>query len=60
MQRVITLPAEGLPAKVAFNPAFAMNDDEYFAFCVANRDVCFERTAEGAIAKSIASTHAES
>ena len=45
----VTLPEEALPAKLTLNPELRMNDDEYFAFCMANPDVRFERTAEGEI-----------
>jgi len=45
----VTLPEEALPAKLILNPELRMNDDEYFAFCMANPDVRFERTAEGEI-----------
>jgi Uma2 family endonuclease len=47
--QVITLPAEALPAKLTLNPELRMNDDEYYAFCMASPDVRFERTAEGDI-----------
>ena len=45
----VTLPDEALPAKLVFNPELQMTDDEYYAFCLANPDVRFERTAEGEI-----------
>jgi Uma2 family endonuclease len=47
--QVITLPEEALPAKLTLNPELRMNDDEYYAFCMASPDVRFERTAEGEI-----------
>ena len=49
MDMQVTLPEEALPAKLTLNPELRMNDDEYFAFCMANPDVRFERTAEGEI-----------
>jgi len=45
----VTLPEDALPARLILNPELRMNDDEYFAFCMANPDVRFERTAEGEI-----------
>src|ERR1017187_1930487 len=45
----VTLPEEALPAKLTLNPELRMDDDEYFAFCVANPDVRLERSAEGEI-----------
>jgi Uma2 family endonuclease len=47
--QVITLPEEALPAKLTLNPELRMNDDEYYAFCMASPAVRFERTAEGDI-----------
>jgi Uma2 family endonuclease len=49
MKMQVTLPDEALPAKLTLNPELRMNDDEYYAFCMANPDVWFERTAEGEI-----------
>ena len=45
----VVLPEQALPARLALNPELQMSDDEFFAFCVANPDVDFERTAEGEI-----------
>jgi Uma2 family endonuclease len=45
----VTLPEAALPAKLTLNPDLRMSDDEYYAFCVANPDARFERTAEGEI-----------
>jgi Uma2 family endonuclease len=45
----VVLPEQALPAKLILNPELRMNDDEYFDFCMANRDVRFERTAQGEI-----------
>jgi Uma2 family endonuclease len=45
----VIFPEEALPAKVTFNPELHMNDEDYYAFCMANPNVRFERTAEGEI-----------
>ena len=46
----IVLPDEALPATIKLNPAVRiMDDDEYFEFCMANRDLNIERTAQGEI-----------
>ncbi len=46
----LVLPEEALPAKLALNPQARMSDDEYYyAFCMANPDVHFERSAKGEI-----------
>jgi Uma2 family endonuclease len=45
----LTLPAEALPAKLTLNPELRMNDDDYYAFCIANPDAWIERTATGEI-----------
>jgi Uma2 family endonuclease len=45
----VVLPEQALPAKLTLNPELRMNEDEYFEFCMANPDVCFERTAQGEI-----------
>jgi hypothetical protein len=49
VNRKITLPNEALPARLTLNPELRMNDDDYFAFCMANPDVWLERTVEGEI-----------
>jgi len=49
MDMQVVLPEEALPAKLTLNPELRMTDDEYFEFCQLNRDVRFERTAEGEI-----------
>src|ERR1700746_64134 len=49
MNMQVVLPEQALPAKLTLNPELRMNDDEYYAFCVANKDVRFERTAQGEI-----------
>lgn len=49
MNMQVTLPAQALPAKLTLNPELRMNDDEYYAFCMASPDVRFERTAQGEI-----------
>ena len=43
------LPEQALPAKLTLNPELRMNDDEYYAFCMVNEDVRFERTEQGEI-----------
>jgi len=45
----IALPELDWPATLKFDPESRLNDDQYFAFCAANPDVNFERTAEGEI-----------
>jgi Uma2 family endonuclease len=45
----VVLPDEVLPAKLTLNPERPMSDEEYYEFCMANRDVRFERTAQGEI-----------
>jgi hypothetical protein len=46
----VTLPEQGLPAKLTLNPKLRIkDDDEYWEFCAANPDVRFERTAQGEI-----------
>jgi Uma2 family endonuclease len=45
----VVLPDQALPARLALNPDLRMNDDDYYAFCVANPDLRFERTAQGEI-----------
>src|SRR5260370_28680462 len=45
----VVLPDEALPAKLTLNPELPMNDDAYYAFCMANPGVRFERTAQGEI-----------
>lgn len=49
MRVKVTFPEEALPARLTLNPELRMDDDEYYAFCVANPDVRFERTSEGEI-----------
>jgi Uma2 family endonuclease len=50
MSRIqVALPDEALPAKLTLNPESPMNDDEYYEFCMANRDLRCERTAQGDI-----------
>jgi|HubBroStandDraft_1064217.scaffolds.fasta_scaffold135986_2 Uma2 family endonuclease len=43
------LPEQALPARLFLNPEVRMTDDDYFALCMANPDVRFERTAQGDI-----------
>lgn len=45
----VVLPEEALPARLALNPELQMSDDAYYAFCMANPNLRFERTAEGDI-----------
>jgi len=45
----VVLPDDALPAKLRLNPEHHMNDDQYFDFCTANRDLTIERTAQGEI-----------
>ena len=46
----IVLPDEALPATIRLSPAVRiMDDDEYFEFCMSNRDLNIERTAQGEI-----------
>ena len=45
----VVLPEQALPARLALNPELRMDDDEYFAFCMANPELSLERTAEGEI-----------
>lgn len=45
----VVLPEQALPAKLAMNPELRMSDDDYYAFCMANPNVRFERTAQGEI-----------
>jgi Uma2 family endonuclease len=45
----VVLPENSLPAKLALNPDAPMSDDDYYAFCVANGNLRFERTAQGEI-----------
>jgi Uma2 family endonuclease len=49
MSMHVVLPEQSLPARLTLNPEMPMNDDEYYAFCVANPDLRFERTAKGEI-----------
>jgi Uma2 family endonuclease len=45
----VVLPENSLPAKLVLNPDAPMSDDDYYAFCVANGNMRFERTAGGEI-----------
>jgi Uma2 family endonuclease len=45
----VVLPDQALPARLTFNPELRMNDEDYYAFCVANPDLNLERTAQGDI-----------
>lgn len=41
------VPIEVIPLVLQMRPAFEMSDDQFFEFCQLNRDLRFERTAEG-------------
>jgi Uma2 family endonuclease len=43
------IPEQVLSAKLTFDPELRMSDGEYFDFCMANPDLCIERTAQGEI-----------
>ena len=45
----VDFPDEVLPVKFALDPERPMNDDAFYEFCMANRDVRLERTAQGEI-----------
>lgn len=45
----IELPELEQPAKLIFDADQQLTDDQYFEFCMANRNVRFERTAAGEI-----------
>lgn len=45
----LDLPDIYTPAKLILNSEHKLSDDEYFAFCQANPNVNFERTAQGEI-----------
>jgi Uma2 family endonuclease len=45
----IALPELNAPATLILDREDRLTDDEYFAFCVANPDLNFERTAQGEI-----------
>jgi len=47
--RVVTLPEEALPVRITLNPELRMDDDQYYAFCMANPDLRLERTSRGEI-----------
>ncbi len=49
MTMQLVLPENSLPAKLMLNPDAPMSDDEYYAFCVANGNMRFERTTRGEI-----------
>ena len=41
--------APGFRPAIRTTPAVALSDAAFFALCQANRDLCFERTAEGGV-----------
>src|SRR5260370_18621913 len=43
------LREEERPGKLTLNAERAMTEEEYYAFCMANRNLLFERTAKGEI-----------
>jgi Uma2 family endonuclease len=45
----VVLPENSLPARLMLNPETPMSDDDYYAFCVANGNMRFERTPQGEI-----------
>jgi len=45
----LELPEIIAPARFLLDPSQTMNDEEYFEFCAANRDLKIERTAQGEI-----------
>jgi Uma2 family endonuclease len=45
----VVLPDQTLPVKLTLDPEAPMSDDEFFDFCMANRDLRMERTAQGEI-----------
>jgi len=45
----LVLPENSLPAKLTLSDRSPMDDDAYYAFCMANPDRRFERTAQGEI-----------
>jgi Uma2 family endonuclease len=49
MQRAIALPDLTSSATLVLDPEDRLDDDQYFAFCVANPDLNVERTAQGEI-----------
>lgn len=51
MSQVLTEPQVSLSGQVTLHlsPAIDLSDDEFFALCQINRDLRFERTAEGDI-----------
>jgi Uma2 family endonuclease len=45
----VALPREALPLRIILDAERRLSDDEYFEFCMANRELNLERTAEGQI-----------
>ena len=45
----VVLPESTAAARLTFDGLHIQNDDEYFAFCVANPDLHIERTAKGGV-----------
>jgi Uma2 family endonuclease len=45
----LVLPEITAPAKITLDPSQVMSDDEYYKFCIANRDLRIERTPRGEI-----------
>jgi Uma2 family endonuclease len=43
------LPSKFLPARLKLNPEMRMSDDDFYALCMANPDVWFERSSQGEI-----------
>ena len=49
METRVVFPEQALPVKLEFDPELRMSDDDYYNLCMANPDVCIERTAKGEI-----------
>jgi Uma2 family endonuclease len=45
----VTIPYEALPVRIQMDAELLLDDDQYFAFCMANPDLRIERTARGEI-----------
>jgi len=45
----VVLLEKALPARLTLNPELCLNDEEYYAFCVANPELRLERSAQGEI-----------
>ena len=45
----VQLPVQEFPVKIVFDSEARMDDEQYYAFCMANPDVRLERTSSGEI-----------